>query len=224
MLTACEQHQPVSANDKTPKNIEAIAPASTAVLIDRTIKRLPLGDERLIGDLDGYWSMESEDDLLTELIIANEEIALLPLTQMEVPKLIVDNEFIPEYSVGLKSVYQEYGALEQLYTVLKTIWRTDDLHIVLAGTQDLESSGVIVAQRTDLLVLKHQKIIDGITLYYRLSESSWGAYQLFYIDENKQIWLQRFVNDEESVQTMESMSLAVLPNGKIRAFKGLAGE
>ncbi len=224
MLTACEQQSTTSNDSSTVHFDEPQVSVSQAVLpIDRTIKRIPLGDSRLIGELDEYWPIENEDDLLTQLIIANEEIALLPLTRMEVPTLRVNHDFIPEYAVGLKSVYEKYGPEDQVYSVLKTIWRTDGLHIVLAGTKTLENEGVRLAQRTDLLILKDNTIVDGVTVYYSFSEFSWGAYQLFYIDDNKQIWLQRFVNDEESIQTMESMSLAVLPNGKIRALSGVTG-
>ena len=222
-LTACNQQEPVHLSDTGTPITAPTETITKPMAIDRTIKRIPLGDSRLIGELDSYWSLEAEDDLLTELIIANEELAILPITPMEVPKLYVSNSYIPEFALGLKSAFQEYGSENQLYTAIRTIWRTDDLHIVLAGTKDLENSGVYIARRTDLLVLKDQAIIDGITLYYSLSESGWGAYQLFYIDANKQIWLQRFVNDEESIQTMEAMSLAVLPNGKIRALSGVTG-
>lgn len=221
-LVACEQSSPPTVAQPASEQVEPKPPV--VVAIDRTIKRLPLGDSRLVGELQDEWSLDAEDDLLSELITDNEEIALMPLTAMAVPRLMVQSDFMPSYAVGLKSAYQEYGSAEQLYTVLKTIWRTDELHIVLAGTNGLENAGVNIAQRTDLLVLKDQYIIDGVTVYYSLSDSAWGAYQLFHIDENKQIWLQRFVVDEESIQTMESMSLAVLPNGKIRALTGMVGE
>ena len=221
-LVACEQSSPTAVVQTAAEQVEPKPPV--VVAIDRTIKRLPLGDSRLVGALPDEWSLDAEDDLLSELIADNEEIALMPLTAMAVPRLEAQSDFIPAYATGLRSAYQEYGAEEQLYTVLKTIWRTDDLHIVLAGTKGLENAGVIIAQRTDLLVLKDQQVVDGVTVYYSLSDSAWGAYQLFYIDENKQIWLQRFVVDEESIQTMEAMSLAVLPNGKIRALTGMVGE
>lgn len=223
LLVACEKESITQAGK--PVEVQQIANQVAPRPIDRTIKRIPLGDERLITGLADNWSLESENDLLSELVAANQEIAVLPLTQAEVPRLDVNNEFIPEYATGLKTAYQEYGSKDQLYTVLKTIWRTEDLHIVLAGTKALENEGLGLAQRTDLLVLKDNNIVDGVTVYYSLSEFSWGAKQLFYIDENKQIWLQRFVNDEEGIQTMESLSLAILPNGRIRALTGLiSGE
>lgn len=225
LLVGCDQNPVVKASDSSSVNA-APAPISAPtapVSIDRTIKRIPLGDSRLIGQLDDAWSLEAEDDLLSELISATEEIAILPLTQVAVPDLVVSDEFIPEYANGLRDAWQEYASTQLNYDVIRTIWRTEELHIVLAATPDLENAGVSIAQRTDLLVLKDEKIVDGITVYYSLSASAWGAYQLFYIDDNKQIWLQRFINDEESIQTMEAMSLAVLPNGKIRALSGVTG-
>ena len=225
LLVGCDQNSAIQQPDPDTATVAAVAVStvSTPVSIDRTIKRIPLGDSRLIGALESEWSLEDEGDLLSELIAATEKIAVLPLTQVAVPELVVSDEFIPEYAEGLRSAWQDYAPVALNYDVIRTIWRTDELHIVLAATPDLENAGVSVAQRTDLLVLKEEQIVDGITVYYSLSEAGWGAYQLFYIDANKQIWLQRFVNDEESIQTMEAMSLAVLPNGKIRALSGVTG-
>lgn len=225
LLAGCDQNPAVKQPDSSSADVAPVAVSSPTapISIDRTIKRIPLGDSRLIGALENEWSLDAEGDLLSELITATEAIAILPLTQVAVPELLVSDEFIPEYASGLRTSSQDYGSVEHNYEVIRTIWRTDELHIVLAAAPDLENAGVSIAQRTDLLVLKDEQIVDGITVYYSLSDAAWGAYQLFYIDDNKQIWLQRFVNDEESIQTMESMSLAVLPNGKIRALSGVTG-
>ena len=81
-LVACDQS---STTTLAQSEIERTDPKPPVIVsIDRTIKRVPLGDSRLVGQLQDEWMQEDKSDLLTELVESNHEIALMPLTAMAV--------------------------------------------------------------------------------------------------------------------------------------------